>query len=365
VTLEEKDLEASAAPKAMEGLAMTRNATEAVPKPKGTTTHGRRAGHPLAERCVSSWDGSLTLTGNRRSSAGTFQRATANVNAALRPLLSWRPGMKDGAEILLLALALPLYYLVRGQVEERTGEAVQRGADIVTLERQLGIFWEVELQKAAIDYGWLVDSLNAFYLYGHLPLIGALAVWLYFWHRPQYLLMRNAFLISGGIALVIYLNFPTAPPRLLPEHLGFGFVDTVFHDYGEERPFTPSFFVNQYAAMPSMHFGWNMLVGLALWLATRNVLIRGLAILMPFAMLTSIILTANHYILDPVMAIPVVAAGLAIALGGRWLVLRTLSPESKAARESGWASWVYWIVGIDETTVRRRAQARSLAWQGA
>lgn len=277
----------------------------------------------------------------------------------MSPLLKWRPGLKDGAEVLLLGLALPLYYLVRGQVEERVGEAVQRGADIVTLERNLGIFWEVELQRAVLDYGWFVDSLNAFYLYGHLPLIGALAVWLYFWHRPQYLLMRNAFLISGGIALIIYLNFPTAPPRLLPDHYGIGFVDTVFHQYGEERPFTPNFFVNQYAAMPSMHFGWNMLVGLALWLATKNIFIRALAILMPFGMFTDIILTANHYLLDPIAAVPVVAAGLAITLGGRWVVLRVLSPESKAAKEHGWVTWVYWLVGIDEGSIRRPHQQRA------
>ena len=342
---------------------MTRNATEAVPEPRRTQTVSRELRHPLAERCSASWGESAVATENRRPTAGSLERATSNVTYALRPLVNWRPGVKDGAEILLLALALPLYYLVRGQVAERAGEAVQRGADIVALERQLGIFWEAELQKAVINYGWFVDSLNGFYLYGHLPLIGALAVWLYFWHRPQYLLMRNAFLISGGIALVIYLNFPTAPPRLLPEYFGFGFVDTVFNDYGQERPFTPSFFVNQYAAMPSMHFGWNMLVGLALWLSTKNVFIRGLAILMPFAMLTSIVLTANHYILDPVLAIPVVAVGLAITLGGRWLVLRILSPQGKAASESGWVGWVYWLVGIDETTLRRRERPRQLAWR--
>jgi len=279
------------------------------------------------------------------------------MNRALNPLLKWRPGLKDGAEILLLALALPLYYLVRGQVEERVGEAVQRGADIVILEKNLGIFWEVELQKAVLDYHWLVDSLNAFYLYGHLPLIGALAVWLYFWHRPQYLLMRNAFLISGAIALVIYLNFPTAPPRLLPDSLGFGFADTIFDQYGEERPLTPTFFVNQYAAMPSMHFGWNMLVGLALWLATKNIFVRALAILMPFGMFTDIILTANHYILDPIMAIPVVALGLAITLGGRWLVMRILSKESRGAKERGWVSWVYWLVGIDEDSEKSQEPA--------
>ena len=291
---------------------------------------------------------------NRREISGYFHTIMTNVSYALNPLLKWRPGLKDGAEILLLALALPLYYLVRGQAQERVGEAVIRGKDIVELEQRLGIFWEVQLQRAILDHGWLVDGLNAFYLYGHLPLIGMLAVWLYFWHRPQYLIMRNAFLVSGAIALVIYVNFPTAPPRLLPDHFGFNFADTIFQQYGHERPLTPNFFVNQYAAMPSMHFGWNMLVGLALWLSTRNVFIRALAVLMPLAMFTDIILTANHYLLDPILAIPVVALGLAITFGGRWLVLRVLSPESKAAREHGYTKWVYWLVGIDDALLERR-----------
>jgi hypothetical protein len=268
----------------------------------------------------------------------------------MNALLTWRPGWKDGAEILLLASTLPLYYLVRGQATERVGEAVARGVAIVEFEQGLGIFWEVELQRAILDYDLLVQGLNAFYLYGHLPVIGALALWLYFWHRPQYLLMRNAFLVSGAIGLVFYLNFPTAPPRLLAQHgFDFGLVDTIVEQYDEGRPLTPNFFVNQYAALPSLHFGWNLLVGMALWLATKNILIRAFAVLMPLAMFTDIILTANHYIVDAVAALPVVLVGMAITLAGRWLVLRVLSMDSKSARRKGWVSWAYWLFGVPES----------------
>ena len=297
--------------------------------------------------------GTAAAAANRNLRAHLHTTMT-KMTYALNPVLKWRPGLKDGAEVLLLAMALPLYYLVRGQVHQRVSEAIERGTNVVSFEKSLGIFWEAELQQSIIHHHWFVDFLNSFYLYGHLPLIGLLAVWLYFWHRPQYLLMRNAFLLSGAIALVIYINFPTAPPRLLPPHIGF--VDTVFNQYGQERPLTPSFFVNQYAAMPSMHFGWNMLVGVALWLSTRNPFLRALAVLMPLGMFTDIILTANHYLLDPILAIPVVALGLAITLGGRWFVLRVLSPESKAARGHGWVSWVYWLVAIDEASIRQEEQ---------
>ena len=264
------------------------------------------------------------------------------------PLLQWRPGTKDLAEILLIALALPIYYGVRGITQTQVDDAVNRGVDIIRLEQNLGIFWEVELQSWILPYNWLVKFLNWFYLFGHLPVIGSLAVWMYFWHRPQYLLMRNAFLLSGAIALIFYVNFPTAPPRLLPHELGFGFVDTVVQQYEESRPLTPSWFVNEYAAFPSMHIGWNLLVGIALWLATRNILIRAFAVLMPLAMFTDIILTGNHYIIDAFAGTGVMLLGLGIAVAGRHLVIRAFSKLPEEARTRGWRAWLAWLCGVPD-----------------
>jgi hypothetical protein len=268
------------------------------------------------------------------------------VKANLDVVLKWRPGIKDGAEILLLLGTLPLYYLVRGITETHVDAAVSRGISIVHLEQNLGIFWEGQLQSWILSYHWLVTFLNDFYLYGHLPVIGTLAVWMYFWHRPQYLVMRNAFLVSGAIALIFYVNFPTAPPRLLPENLGFHFVDTIFQQYQNSRPDTPSWFVNEYAAFPSMHIGWNLLVGISIWLATRNILMRLFAVLMPITMFAVIILTANHYLIDAFAGCGVMLIGLGIAFGGKKLATRIVSPDSKVAREKGWVSWMYWLFGV-------------------
>lgn len=282
-------------------------------------------------------------------------RWASEIKAQLQVVRDWRPGFKDGAEILLLIGTLPLYYLVRGltNTNTRIDEAVNRGTDIVHLERSLGIFWEVELQSWILSYQWLVDFLNYFYLFGHLPVIGVLAVWLYFWHKPQYLLMRNAFLISGAIALIFFVNFPTAPPRLLPDSLGYGFVDTVFDQYNTGRPWTPGEFVNEYAAFPSMHIGWNMLSGIAVWLATKNWFARAFAVIMPTVMFADIILTGNHYIIDGLAGTCVMLLGLLIAFGGRKLALHLVSPESKAAKEKGWVSWMYWLCGVDWTKRRQ------------
>jgi len=224
----------------------------------------------------------------------------------MKALPSWRPSLKDLAELVLIGLTLPLYYLVRGSAHERVGEAVVRASQLIEFEKSLGIFWEVELQSWVLPYTGLVNLLNGFYLYGHLPIIGALAVWLYLWHRPQYLLMRNAFLISGAIGLMIYLTFPVAPPRFLPE---WGFVDTVLDQYDTGRPLTPAFFVNEYAAMPSLHFGWNLLLGLGIIWNTKHIWARAFGVIMPASMFLAVVVTGNHFFLD-------VVAGTVVALGG-------------------------------------------------
>jgi hypothetical protein len=168
--------------------------------------------------------------------------------------------------------------------------------------------------------------------------------------------MRNAFLLSGAIALIFFVNFPTAPPRLLPHELGFGFVDTVVEQYEESRPLTPSWFVNEYAAFPSMHIGWNLLVGIALWLATKNIFVRGFAVLMPLAMFTDIILTGNHYIIDAFAGTAVMLLGLAIAVAGRTLVMREFSRLPLEARTRGWRAWLAWLCGVPDN---QHAQQRT------
>jgi len=280
---------------------------------------------------------------------------------ALNPLLSWRPSKKDLAEVLLIASALPLYYLVRGQAHQRVEEAVQRGVDVINLEKSLGIFWEVELQSWVLPYDWLLTFLNGFYLYGHLPIIGVLALWMYFWHRPQYLVMRNAFLISGAIGLVIFVNFPTAPPRLLEANgVDFGFVDTILQEYKTSRPDTPAFFVNEYAALPSLHIGWNLLTSIALWMSTRNVLMRAFAVLMPLTMFAVIVLTANHYIVDAFAGFAVMMVGLAIALAARWFAVRRF-PSEKSMRVQGWVPWLRWLCGVSGETKETAVQAEQPA----
>jgi hypothetical protein len=146
---------------------------------------------------------------------------------------------------------------------------------VIDAQRWLGIFWEDSMNDWAAGHRLVAQLMNLVYFYLHFPLIIAFGIWLYFFRRHRYTLTRDAFLASGAIALVIYWLYPVAPPRELPElaarfdpnappYIG-GFLDTMqeYLGYAYDTQSTRAF-VNPYAAMPSLHFGWDLLLGLAM-----------------------------------------------------------------------------------------------------
>ena len=276
--------------------------------------------------------------------------------------MGWLRRHRGLAEFGLVACCLLIYFLIRGGVVNRPAAAFQHAADVVDLERRFGFFWEPAWQRDIGGSLFWKTFWNDVYFWLHAPVIAAIAFWLYFRHRRTYTLIRNAFLISGAIGLIIFVNFPTAPPRLLEAHgVSVGFVDTILREYNRSRPDTPSFFVNEYAAMPSLHIGWNMLAAIALWMATKNPFARAFAVMMPVIMFAVIVLTANHYILDGFAGFGVMMLGLLIAVAGRWVVLRIYSPNSKAAREKGWVPWLYWLCGVADREQAHQVPERQAA----
>ncbi len=119
--------------------------------------------------------------------------------------------------------------------------------------------------------------------------------------------------ISGAIGLVILILFPVAPPRLMPA----GFVDTVTELSTSYRVLQPPSLINKFAAVPSLHVGWNLLVGILIFTTSRNRLARLFALGGPLLMATAVVLTANHYIVDAVAGSIVALAGLAGAVALR------------------------------------------------
>ncbi len=226
---------------------------------------------------------------------------------------SWRFTQQAGLhEAVVVVVAFLVYFYIRGAVVDRAGEALANGLDVIALERALGMYWELEMQSWILDQYWAIRAMNWIYFWGHMPVIVVFAVYLWVWHRPTYTLIRNAFLASGAIAVVIYALYPVAPPRLIPLA---GYIDTmaIFDRVGYQAQEAQAF-VNPYAAIPSLHFGWAMLLGgVVAGVGRGRALIVLAGVLWPVAVLFSIVMTANHFLLDAVAGAVVSLAGLGIA----------------------------------------------------
>jgi hypothetical protein len=220
-------------------------------------------------------------------------------------------------EICLILPAGLLYFLVRGLERTDASRALANARDVINVERSLGIFVEVRLQQAISGHQFLVDLFNWIYIWAHWPAILIWVVWMWLRHRAAYPLYRNAVLISGVIGMIVFALYPVAPPRLVNE---LGLVDTVTQQSHSYRLLQPTALTNPFAAMPSLHFGWNLLVGIAILRCARGHRGRIVGALLPVAMFTAIVLTANHYILDGIAGALVALTGLAVSsyITPRW-----------------------------------------------
>ena len=220
------------------------------------------------------------------------------------------------------------YEGVRRLVVGDSHDAFGHAFNIVRLEQEMGIFFEPKLQQWIVGHDWLVTIFNWVYIWGYLPVIAVAALYLYTRHRDFYTRYRNAFLLSGALGLVIFAMLPVAPPRMLPE---FGFVDTVHLDAGFYRDIQQSDFVNEFAAVPSFHFGWILLVGIALIQTSHSLAVRLLGVFLPVMMLLAILITGNHYVIDAVI-------GGALVVGALLVVRMTERLHWPARPSSRWHS---------------------------
>jgi hypothetical protein len=203
------------------------------------------------------------------------------------------------SEVMLLLPAIILYFVVRGHVDARANEAIAHAQDIINFERKLGIFIEPELQHALLRSDTIETIANWIYIWMHWPVVVVTVIWLVL-RRPHdtFAVYRNAFLLSGAIGMVIFAVFPVAPPRLIP---GLSIEDTVTLHSHSYRVLQPPALTNPFAAMPSLHFGWNLLIGIAIVREARHPAARVFGAVMPLLMYAAIILTANHFILDGIV----------------------------------------------------------------
>ncbi|MCO5177267.1 MAG: phosphatase PAP2 family protein [Thermomicrobiales bacterium] len=201
-------------------------------------------------------------------------------------------------EVLMIAPAALFYFLVRNLMHARGDVAIDHAHQLIDFEKSIGIFHEPQLQGYIIGHEWLVDFVNWVYIWGHWPFLAIVFAWIVIAHPRAYPKYRNTMFLSGLIGMAIFALHPVAPPRLVP---GFGFIDTVTLQSNAYRVLQPPSLTNPYAAFPSLHFGWDLLVGMAVFFEARRWWTRAIGVIMPVLMYISIVLTANHYLIDGVV----------------------------------------------------------------
>ncbi|MEA2371639.1 MAG: hypothetical protein QOH12_2033 [Solirubrobacteraceae bacterium] len=214
----------------------------------------------------------------------------------------WADAVLQAALWLLADL---LYEGVRGIVAGQSAVAFANGRSVIWLERATGTFWEPHVQSWILGHAELVGAIDWVYLNAQFSVNLCFLAILYFWRNEIFYFVRNMYFVAMGLALVVHLTYPVAPPRLFPE---YGFVDTVArYAHLDQDSGAISLFVNPYAAVPSMHVCFALLVGGTTICLTRRLWLRVIGGLYPVLVLFAVVTTGNHFIFDA-------AAGAAVAL---------------------------------------------------
>ncbi|MCI3934087.1 phosphatase PAP2 family protein [Streptomyces sp. AN091965] len=243
-------------------------------------------------------------------------------------------------ELLLVVGLFLVYKFGRQLANGHTGEALRNAHRVWDAERTLRLPGEGLVQDALLHGGGLVQVANTYYAAVHFPATLLFLVWLYLRRPRHYVWARRVLAVLTAAALALHLGFPLAPPRLLPAaHL----VDTA-QVYGPSvyaaKPAADTM-ANQFAAMPSLHFGWALMLAIGLIAATGSRW-RWLWLLHPLITLLVIVGTANHYWLDALAAAALLGIALAVVrpprparsrVVRRWVPAPASAPEPAPAPE--------------------------------
>ncbi|MEV7886364.1 bifunctional glycosyltransferase 87/phosphatase PAP2 family protein [Streptomyces sp. NPDC002817] len=220
-------------------------------------------------------------------------------------------------ELLLIRVTYAAYQKVRlaatgGSNSEGRARAEAHGQQILDLERWLHLDIEHWANHAVVEVAWLRDFFDFYYTSFHFVVpLSVLAV--LYWRRPvDYRWARASLGFATLLALVGFWLYPLAPPRLMPS---LGIIDTVHgvQDFSKPDYGTLTALTNQYAAMPSLHFGWSLWCGLVIAIVAPKWWLKSLGLLHPLFTVTAIVATGNHWVLDAVGGALVVGGGFGLA----------------------------------------------------
>jgi len=195
---------------------------------------------------------------------------------------------------------------------------------IVGLEGHLGVGVEGSVQHAFTG-SWLMWVLNHLYLAAQLIVLPGSLIFLYHRSAELYERLRNTILATWLLSVPVYALFPVAPPRLA----GTGLMDTISDStgFGLKGGLTTSFY-NQLAAVPSLHVGFAVAIGIALSAALRNPVLKGVALLWGPVVGLAVVATGNHFVFDMAAGLVAAAAGYVLGAAATRVRIRRPSPPS-------------------------------------
>jgi PAP2 superfamily len=252
-----------------------------------------------------------------------------------RPVTA-RRAVREG---LLISAGFCLYEYGRTLVVGDFNSAQRNATRVVNLERRFSGAFESSWQQSALGHEHVLEAFNRVYSFMFIPVVIGALFWLLLFDDASFRILRTSLGISALLALTTIALFPVAPPRLLP---GSDVIDTHRLLGGGHG------FVNQFAAVPSLHVGWSMAAGYALCRSWRSHRWRYLAYVPGVLMGMTVIVTGNHYWFDGVVGI-IFAVGPAILLSNHedalaarrgvhrvsaWAAARTAIAESRGAQFS-------------------------------
>jgi membrane-associated phospholipid phosphatase len=203
-------------------------------------------------------------------------------------------------QILLFCGAYWVYRLVRGIVDGHTAVAFEHARQVIRLEHHLGFFVEPSVQTWATAHTWLIDVASWMYLNSHFTVTTCTLAFIYLFRNEHFYFVRNMFMVAMGIALVGYLLYPTAPPRMLPD---WGFTDSVSDFTGVNDSGSANLLVNPYAAVPSMHVGFALMLAVPMVRMARHRWAKALWVVYPVVVTFVVVSTGNHYIFDAITGV--------------------------------------------------------------
>jgi PAP2 superfamily protein len=199
-------------------------------------------------------------------------------------------------QIVLFCGAYWLYRLVRGMVDGRAAEAFDNAREVINIERGLGLFFEPSVNAWATAHSAIGDVTSWMYVNSHFAVTTVALAWIYLRRNERFYFVRNMFMVAMGIALIGYVALPTAPPRMMA---GYGFHDSVAAFTGVNADTgSASVLFNPYAAIPSMHVAFSLMLGVTMAQMTRRRWAQALWYAYSPLVTFVVIATANHWWID-------------------------------------------------------------------